>query len=465
MYNIAMLSFKKIDKSDISKIAPYFGSATSRVCTKAIGVMYMWSGYFGTEIASYPGGLIIKDELFGKTLFMTPRGEKKEEGLDLIEAYARETGCELAFNSVDDEDFAFLASRYPAIEPLSNRDYSDYLYLASDLAEYRGKKYHGQKNHFNKFVREYPDYRFESFTKEELPAVFAFLEEHKALAPRSKEEIIEYDCCVRLLEAFDELDLLTGKIVVAGKIVAVSVGEILNDTLIIHIEKALPSYSGVYPTICSLFARQYADRVKYINREDDAGDEGLRTSKTQYHPVALIEKRMAICHFSHPFALPTLFTDRLIIDTFSVSDMEEYAALATDEVRNRYWGYDYKVDLGADEPDAAHFERVLAEDEGRGICYCRKIMDKEGRFLGEAVIYNFRADGSAELGLRICSSAAGQGYGREGYAAVADAALKVLPALHARCFKENEQSRKMILAAGFTLEREDDKMRYFVRVN
>lgn len=457
-----MLDFRKIDKKDISTIRPYLASS-ARICTKAIGVMYMWSGYFGTEIAFYDGGVIIKDKLFGNDLFMTPRGVSSAEGFRLIEEYERAKGGDLVFNSVDDEDLTALAARYPAIEIKSYRDYSDYLYLASDLAEYKGKKYHGQKNHKNRFLKSYPNYEFLPFGKEDLPAVYAFLEEHKALAPRSEEELTEYDCCVRLLDAMDELDLLTAMIRVDGKIVAVSVGEVLNDTLIIHIEKALPSYNGVYPTMCSLFAAYYGKDVTYINREDDAGDPGLRTSKMQYQPIELLEKRMAFCHLSKRLALSTLFTDRLVVDEFSASDMASYAALATDEDRNRYWGYDYKLDLGTDEPNAAHFEKVLTEDEARGVCYCRKISTKEGAFVGEAVIYNFRLDGSAELGLRVTAAMAGNGYGREAYKAVADAALSFLPKLHARCFKENAPSRKMILAAGFKQVREDDKMFYFVR--
>ena len=152
-----------------------------------------------------------------------------------------------------------------------------------------------------------------------------------------------------------------------------------------------------------------------------------------------------------------------MIDAFAESDMDAYAALATDEERNRYWGYDYKLDLGEEQANAAHFARLLAEDEGRGVCYSRKISDRDGGFVGEAVIYNFRLDGSAELGLRISSERAGKGYGREAYRAVADEALRLLPALHARCFKCNEQSKKMILAAGFILVREDDEMYYFKR--
>ena len=423
----------------------------------------MWSGFFGTEIAFYDGGVIIKDHLFGEDLFMTPRADGAEEGFRLIEEYEKAKGGDLVFNSVDDEDLALLSKRYPAIEIKSYRDYSDYLYLVSDLAEYKGKKYHGQKNHKNRFIKSYPDYEFLPFGKEDLPAVYAFLEEHKALMPRSEEELIEYDACYRLLDAMEALPLMTAMIRVGGKIVAISVGEVLNDTLIIHIEKALPAYSGVYPTICSLFAEKYGEGLTYINREDDSGDLGLRTSKMQYHPVALVEKRMALCHLSRKVDLPPIFTERLIIDRFSLSDMEEYAALATDETRNRYWGYDYKVDLGEEQANAAHFDRVLTEDEARGVCYSRKITDRAGAFLGEVVLYNFRLDGSGELGLRITSAAAGKGYGRECYHAVADELLKRLPRLHARCFKENEQSKKMILSAGFRVVRENDEMFFFVR--
>ena len=125
-----MLDFRKIDKKDISLIRPYL-KTTSRICTKAIGVMYMWSDYFGTEIALAGDGVIVKDRLFGNDLFMTPRGVSAAEGFRLIEEYERQKGGDLVFNSVDEEDLKVLSARYPVIEIKSHRDYSDYLYLTS----------------------------------------------------------------------------------------------------------------------------------------------------------------------------------------------------------------------------------------------------------------------------------------------------------------------------------------------
>mgnify|MGYP002342265594 FL=1 len=48
---------------------------------------------------------------------------------------------------------------------------------------------------------------------------------------------------------------------------------------------------GAYQMLVAQFAQKYAGgEVAFLNREDDTGDLGLRTSKLSYHPVALLEK-------------------------------------------------------------------------------------------------------------------------------------------------------------------------------
>ncbi|MEI3103991.1 MAG: hypothetical protein V8S97_07455 [Oscillospiraceae bacterium] len=49
-------------------------------------------------------------------------------------------------------------------------------------------------------------------------------------------------------------------------------------------------HQGVYPTLVQAFAAHFGGGCTYINREDDAGDRGLRTSKLQYLPVRLAGK-------------------------------------------------------------------------------------------------------------------------------------------------------------------------------
>lgn len=89
----------------------------------------------------------------------------------------------------------------------------------------------------------------------------------------------------------EALCLPGGFIEVDGAIVAMAVGEIFNDTLCVHIEKADREYAGSYPMIVKEFAsHNVTEDIRYINREDDVGDEGLRTSKLSYHPIRLLDK-------------------------------------------------------------------------------------------------------------------------------------------------------------------------------
>ena len=77
----------------------------------------------------------------------------------------------------------------------------------------------------------------------------------------------------------------------AGTIVALSVGEVVGDTLYCHVEKARVDYAGSYQAIVSWFAKYALEKdTLYINREDDSGEERLRYSKLAYRPIDLIEK-------------------------------------------------------------------------------------------------------------------------------------------------------------------------------
>lgn len=56
---------------------------------------------------------------------------------------------------------------------------------------------------------------------------------------------------------------------------AASLAENCGGTLIIHVEKALYPHQGAYPTPVQAFAAHFGGDCVYINREDDAGDQGL----------------------------------------------------------------------------------------------------------------------------------------------------------------------------------------------
>jgi hypothetical protein len=101
----------------------------------------------------------------------------------------------------------------------------------------------------------------------------------------------ERDAVFEVLRNYEAYGFFGGVLRDAGEILAFSLGETVGDTLFVHIEKANPQRRGAYQAMVNEFAKRFAGPgVKYINREEDCGDEGLRRSKLSYHPCRLVEK-------------------------------------------------------------------------------------------------------------------------------------------------------------------------------
>ena len=94
--------------------------------------------------------------------------------------------------------------------------------------------------------------------------------------------------------SFEELALSGGLLRVDGKPVAFTVGEEINpEVYLLHFEKALNGYEGLYAAINHEYAAKNLENYRYINREEDLGIEGLRKAKLSYNPAILLEKYSA----------------------------------------------------------------------------------------------------------------------------------------------------------------------------
>ena len=289
-----MLKFDPITADNIMKSAEYFKYKISRTSDYTVGAMYMWREFYDTSFTIYDDMILYKVKFMGRTSFTFPAGGGSlPKTMEALKEYCAACNIPLWFCTVPEEAIATLKNVYHGTIPCNpSRDWADYLYLAEDLAEMAGRKYSGQRNHINKFKKLYPDYKYQRITKDNLDRVIDFLidyeQNHAKEAALAREELNRTLELMPYLEAFG----LPGAFIeVEGKIIALSIGEIVNDTLYRHIEKANRDYQGSYQMIVKEFASdmmQYG--IKYINREEDVGDEGLRTSKLSYHPVQLLDK-------------------------------------------------------------------------------------------------------------------------------------------------------------------------------
>ncbi|NLM50794.1 MAG: DUF2156 domain-containing protein, partial [Clostridiaceae bacterium] len=61
-----------------------------------------------------------------------------------------------------------------------------------------------------------------------------------------------------------------------------------------HIEKANTDFQGSYAAINQMFVKNEWAHLKYINREEDMGIEGLRRAKMSYRPIYILDKYEAV---------------------------------------------------------------------------------------------------------------------------------------------------------------------------
>ncbi len=173
-----------------------------------------------------------------------------------------------------------------------DRDNSDYVYLAADLIHLPGKRYHKKKNHLNRFLKSYA-YEYRELD-EELVECFLDMQEQWCRIRECNEEpglMLEDYAVYQALTHFEDLEYRGGAILMDNRVEAFALGEPLNEnTAVIHIEKANPSFSGIYSAINQLFCQEAWSHMEYINREQDLGIEGLRKAKTSYGPHHMVDK-------------------------------------------------------------------------------------------------------------------------------------------------------------------------------
>ena len=278
----AALKFQKLTLDCIESLRPYFIQDGSRICDSTVGSTFMWRDFHKTEYALSNGVLYLKASL-PEPVFARPRG--LEAGFDAYERIFECSANPVRICSVPESDVESFMQKFPGSKAWTDRAWSDYLYLSDDIKGLAGRKYSGQRNHINRFKKENPVWSFEPIGADNLPRATEFVNQLTSF----NYQLSTY---VDLLQNFTQYGTLLGGILYADDtVIGVSTGEIVGDTLFIHSEKADTTYHGAYPMLVNQFAKMFADEtVVYINREEDDGVEGLRTSKLSYHPVGLLSK-------------------------------------------------------------------------------------------------------------------------------------------------------------------------------
>ncbi len=291
------LQFKPVTIDSIPLLRSYLLRAGSLSCDYSVGGICMWIDYFKYHYCIYADTLFIKgvaEDNRHEMAFSMPIGSLPlDESVALLKAYCAAHGVPLVFSAITEEHIGRFNVLHPA-QVTELEHWGDYVYDAESLATFKGKALKQKRNHVNRFMAQYPLTEARPITADLLPAVCRCFDRVCSEPARSPMADYERRQVWRVLRHLPDFHFESLCLVLGGEVIGFTIGEVQGRVMLDHIEKSLHGlYSGVNEVLCREFAaailRKYPE-VKYVNREDDAGDEGLRQSKLSYCPAFILKK-------------------------------------------------------------------------------------------------------------------------------------------------------------------------------
>lgn len=177
-------------------------------------------------------------------------------------------------------------------EVVEDRDYFDYVYRQSDLATLEGRRYHKKRNLISQCLASH-SYEYEGIGQQNIAEVSAMMDRWCDYRGCKGDRGLcnEFRATRELFQNYASLDAIGAAIRIDGEIQAFTVGESLNGTTaVVHFEKAMPEFKGLYQLINQRFSAEHLGEFEYVNREEDVGLAGLRQAKESYYPEMLVKK-------------------------------------------------------------------------------------------------------------------------------------------------------------------------------
>lgn len=292
-----MLTFKPITIECVPELVSFAAKQYTHSCDYTPGNLVMWSKFMHYHYAIEQNTLFISciSQMDNKSeAFLMPIGELPiQESIALLQEYCNSNGRSLRFTAVPDDLSEGLDTLLPhhSIEELDS--WSDYIYNAHLLATLQGKALNKKRNRFNKFIAENPQYTYHRYTHADYSDVIHFLAAKEDCTEERTMRCYEHFQCLNTVRNLTIYPQPAALIKVDGNIVAFTLAEVFGDTLYIHIEKAKREVAGAAEAINRLFAADMLDehpQLKFINREEDLGDPGLRQAKKAYNPCAMLHR-------------------------------------------------------------------------------------------------------------------------------------------------------------------------------
>ena len=291
-----MIEFQSIVPADRERYEALLLQSGERGCEFSFSNLYLWGRQ---KLAFLHGHGVLFSQFNRRTVYPFPvGGGDKKPVIDAIIADAEERGIPCRITGLTSEHIALLQSLYSdRFRYHCDRDSFDYVYAIDDLADLAGRKYQKKRNHYNRFRSAFPYYTTEPLNARNLPQVQAMVDawyENRLKEVPDSDFHMERAALSKALAHFEDLGMEALVLLDGEDVLAVTMGSTLSaDTMDIHFEKARHDVDGAYAVINCEFARYIRGKnpsIRFLNREEDMGIEGLRKAKESYYPHHMTEK-------------------------------------------------------------------------------------------------------------------------------------------------------------------------------
>ena len=253
--------------------------------------MISWMEYANYHYYLYDDNIILYTNIDGEIRLRPPLGKRNKSVFNKVLNLAKKLDSNNPVGVIDEPTKMWISSNYSNLEFKAHRDYFDYVYRSSDLANLSGSTYSKIRNRYNKFTKMF-NYELEFISEDNIEEIKKFLKRWCIWKDCKSDRFLsqEKKAVLFSMNNFLELGLSGTYIEIDNKIEAVSVYEMMSpDTVVIHYEKASPYYDGIYKVINADTAKILQKNYEYINRESDMGVSGLRKVKMSYRPHHMVK--------------------------------------------------------------------------------------------------------------------------------------------------------------------------------
>jgi uncharacterized protein len=285
--------FRRMELSDHKIVEAQLQKNKIEIAELTFPNLYAWRDYEAPVMTWLNDNLVILSDSHseGPNCFMQPVGTNKvKETIEICLNYLVEKKAKDPRLERVSETFVKQYALEDHFECVYDRDNSDYIYKVSELAELKGRKYDGKRNHINKITVQ-GNYSYASLQPDNLAAagqvLTVWFESKKQKETLENMETLIYGkkAIEEYLNCFAKSKLFGGAVFKDEEMVAFTIAYPINtETAINYCEVVIPSEKGLNQYMFHEFCKNDLSKFKFINREQDLGHSGIRKAKLSYYP-------------------------------------------------------------------------------------------------------------------------------------------------------------------------------------